>query len=167
MAATVTIQEHNTSTPGTLTDKTGGTVRCKMADDSTVDSTFPMPKPVTGVTRSFEKWLRLRIGATPPTGAISNPRFYASGTAANLTVYCRTPSPSQSYVAPVQAPNDTGDDITSFTGLAPKSLGAVAAQTADTDIGDFLVIWTTITSSISAPQAPSPTFTLTFAYDET
>lgn len=47
MAATVTILEKN-GAGGTTTDKTGGTVRLKKADNSTVDLINPLVKPAAG-----------------------------------------------------------------------------------------------------------------------
>jgi len=52
MAATVTILEKN-GAGGTTTDKTGGTVRLKKADNSTVDLINPLVKPGQVATGHF------------------------------------------------------------------------------------------------------------------
>ena len=107
MVATVTINEHNTSTPGTRTDKTSGTVRFKKADNATVDINNPLVKPPTGNDRSYEKWLRARIGATGPTGQITNLQFYSSGSlGAGAVIYIRTTNPGV-YATPATPSDDT------------------------------------------------------------
>ena len=74
MVATVNIIERNGS-GSTWTAKDSGTVRFKNANDNQVDAANPLVIP-PGATNdwSFEKWLWLRIGATPPSDNISNVR---------------------------------------------------------------------------------------------
>lgn len=168
MPASVTIQEHNTSTPGTRTDKTSGVIRCRGNDSAAVDASDPLQKPSAGnYTRSYEKWLRLRIGATPPGGVITNLQFYTSGgPGGGAVVYVRTTNPTV-YSAPALPSDDTsGTDATSFTPASRKSLGSATYSTANTDIGDFCVLWMTLDSTVSAPQSPTPNLNLFFSYDE-
>lgn len=168
MPASVTIQEHNTSTPGTRTDKTSGVIRCRSSDSSAADTTDPLVKPTTGnVTRSYEKWLRLRIGATPPNGTITNIQFYTSGgPGGGATVFVRTSNPS-SYSTPSIPANDlAGTDATTFTTSSRKSMGAGPFSSANTDIGDFCVLWMKLDDTVSAPQSPTSNLNLFFSYDE-
>lgn len=169
MAALVTIQEHNSSTPGTRTDKTSGTVRLRANDSDAVDNANPLVKPTTGnFTRSYEKWLRLRIGATGPTGDIQNVQFYTSGSpGGGATVYVRTTNPT-SYSTPAVPADDTaGTDATTFVTGARKACGAGPYTGTNTDFGDFIVLWMTLDDSVTAPQNPSPTLNLFVSYDET
>lgn len=169
MPATVTIQEHNTSTPGTRTDKTGGIIRCRNSDSAVVDANNPLQKPSTGnFTRSYEKWLQLRIGATPPGGVITNIQFYTSGgPGGGSTVYLRTSNPV-SYSTPAVPANDAaGTDATAYTVGSRKSMGAGPYSSPNTDIGDFCVLWMTLDDSVSAPQSPTSSLNLFFSYDET
>lgn len=169
MAAIVTIEEHNSATPDTRTDKTGGTVRCKKADNATVDSVDNLVKPGVGLfDRSYEKWLRLRIGATAATGLLSNPQFYTSGsTGGGSVVYIRTTNATVYATPAIPADDTAGTDITTYVTGSRKSLGTIAAQTINTNIADFAVLWMTIDDTISAPQNPTSTLVLNFAYDET
>lgn len=167
MPAIVTLNEHNTSTPGTRTDKTSGVVRCKTVDSASVDSNNPLSKPIAGYNRSYEKWLRLRIGSTGPGGQITNLQFYTSGSpGTGIAVYARTANPS-SYSTPAIPSDDTaGTDATTFTTSARKSMGAGPYTATDTDIGDFCVLWMTVGTTVSVPQSPTPDLTLFFSYDE-
>ena len=174
MAANVSILEWNgTSGSQTSTDKTSGTIRYKAADNATVDGNNPLVKPSTGNFRSFEKWTRLHIGATGPTGSISSPRFYTDGAnsfGAGITAFIRTTNPGI-YATPATPANDTsGTDQFSFTSSSPKALDVANSgpfSGTNTDFGDFAVIWMTLSTSVSAPQNPTASETLTYAYDET
>ena len=171
MAATVTINENNTSVAGTRTDKTSGTVRFKKADDANVDINNPLVKPSAGNDRSYEKWLRARIGSTGPIGQITNLQLYSSGSlGSGAVVYARTTNPGV-YATPVIPANDTaGTDLSTFVTGARKSLGVTNAAPytgTNVDFGDFAVLWATIDNTIAAPQNPTTTMTVTMSYDET
>ena len=81
MPADVLIRELNGVSPGTPTDKTDGTIQFKVTDDPTVESPIENPViiPPSGSAYSYEKALRLRIGATGPTNEIDSPRAYNDG----------------------------------------------------------------------------------------
>lgn len=168
MPASVTINEHNTSTPGTRTDKTAGVIRCKSADSSVVDANNPLQKPTTGnFTRSYEKWLRLQIGATGPGGAITNIQFYTTGGAGGgATVYVRSTNPTTYSTPAVPANDDSGTNATTFTTASRKTLGAGPYSSINTDIGDFCVLWMTLDDTVTAPQSPTSSLNLFFSYDE-
>ena len=170
MAATVLIREKN-GAGETATDKTSGTVRFKAADNATVDINNPLVKPTAGNFRSYEKWLRLNF-STGPTGQITSPRFYTDGSngfGTGIALYARTTNPG-SYSTPVTPSDDSaGTDAFSYTSGASKALDVANAGpfTGTGDKGDYLVLWITLASSVSAPQNPTASETLTFQWDET
>lgn len=174
MPATVNILEWNGAAASpTKTSKTSATVRFKKADNATVDSNNPLVKPASGFDRSMEKWLRLAIGATAPTGSITNPQFYTDGAGygTGITALARTTNAGV-YAAPAIPADDTTNatsDLFTFTSAARKDMDAVNAgpfSTANTDIGDFLVCYLRIDNTVTAP-ATLAAETLTFTYDET
>lgn len=169
MVATVTINEHNSATPNTRTDKTSGTIRCRASDSAVVDSANPLSKPGIGLfSRSYEKWLQLRIEATGPGGVIDNVQFYTSGGAGGgATVYVRTVNPSV-YATPAIPVNDTAGTVaTTFTTGARKPMGTGPYSSINTNIGAFCVLWMTLDDTVTAPQSPTPSLNLYFSYDET
>ena len=48
----------------TGTNKTGGSIRFKMADNATVDLADPIPVPSSGTAYSMQKWLRMNVSGT-------------------------------------------------------------------------------------------------------
>lgn len=172
MAASVQILEKNTSGE-TATDKTSGSIRFKNADNATVDANNPLVKPTSGQDRSFEKWLRLHIAGTGPTGVITNPQFYSDGTnnfGTGITCFIRTTNPG-SFSTPAEPANDSaGTSVFSFSSGSRKDMDAVNAgpfSGTNLDIADYAVLWMTIDSTVSAPQNPTPSETFSFSYDET
>lgn len=174
MAATVIIREYNgTSGAEVGTDKTSGTIRFKNADNATVDANNPLVKPSAGVDRSFEKWLRLRITGTGPTGQITNPQFYTDGTnnfGTGISAFIRTTNPGV-YATPAEPGSDAaGTDIFTYNTGSRKDMDAVNAGPftgTNTDIADFAVLWMTLATTVTAPQNPTASETITFSYDET
>jgi len=169
MAATVTINEHNTSTPDTRTDKTSGVIRCRANDSATVDANNPLQKPGSGLfTRSYEKWLQLRIGATGPGGVINNLQFYTTGGAGGgAVVYVRTTNPTV-YATPAVPANDSaGTAATTYTSGARKAAGTGPYSSINTNIGDFIVLWMTLNDTVAAPQSPTSNLNIFVSYDET
>lgn len=170
MAATVDIYEKNTVSE-TGTSKTSGTIRFKKADDATVNASNPLVKPTSGSDRSYEKWLRLHIGGTGPTGSITSPKFYTSGNqGTGATTYIRTTNPG-SFTTPAIPSDDTaGTDATTYTSSGKKDIDVANAGPytgTNTDIADYAVLWTTLSTSVTAPQNPTSTITLSFEYNET
>lgn len=169
MPATVTIEEHNSATPDTRTDKTSGIIRCRANDSAVVDANNPLQKPApTLFTRSFEKWLQLRIGATGPGGNITNLQFYTTGGAGGgATVFIRTTNPTV-YATPAIPANDAaGTNATTYTTGSRKAMGVGPYTSINTNIGDFAVLWMTLDDTVSAPQSPTSNLNLFFSYDET
>lgn len=170
MAATVVVNEWNgTSGAQVATDKTGGTIRYKKADNATVDSVSPLQKPTTGqFDRSHKKYHRLRIGATGPSGSITNVRCYTTGApGTGGVIYGRS---AAAYSTPAAA-DGTGEgstylDVATWTSGAPKSLGAGPYSGTNTDIGDFVESYMRVADNIAAPGTTGLT-TFTYQWDET
>lgn len=162
MAATVQIVEKN-GAGGTATDKTGGSIRFKNADNATVDTGNPLVKPGAGVDYSFEKWLRLNVSGGTYT-EISNIKAYmdgANGLGSGVTLYAKAVT---SYATPAEATATTGyADAFTYTSGSPLSLGA-GPYTSTGEKGDHLVMMMTIGTTASGGITPSET--LTFAWDE-
>lgn len=168
MAATVLIREKN-GAGETATDKTSGTIRCKNADDATVDLNNPLVKPGVGqVDRSFEKWLRMNVSVAP-AGNITSPKVYMSGSSATgQTLWWKTTNPG-SYTQPAEATTDTGyTDAFSFTSGSPKAMDVANAgpYTGTGDKGDYLVMFMKVDENIAAPGAIAAK-TMTLQWDET
>lgn len=161
MAATVTIVEKN-GAGGTQTDKTGGTIRFKNADNSTVDLNNPMVKPASGSDFSFEKWLRANVAGTYTQ--ITNLKVYtdgSSGLGTGVNVWGKTVA---SYATPVEATATTGyENVFTWTSGAPKSLG-VGPFTGTGEKGDHAVLMCEVTDTASGGLTASET--LTMAWDE-
>ncbi len=174
MAADVHIYEWNgTSGSQASTDKTSGTLRYKAADNSTVDANNPLVKPTSGNTRSYEKWTRFHIGSPGPVGSITSPKFYTDGSnsyGTGITAFIRTTNPG-AYATPAIPADDTaGTDQFTYTSASPKALDVANPgpfSGTNTDFGDFAVLWMTLATTVSAPQNPTASETLTYAYDET
>ena len=161
MAATVTIVEKN-GAGGTQTDKTGGTVRFKNADNSTVDLNNPMVKPNSGSDWSFEKWLRANVAGTYTQ--ITNLAAYTDGSSGLGTGVNLWGKATATYATPAEGTASTGyANMFTYTSGAPLSLGA-GPFTGTGEKGDHLVMLCEVTSAASGGLTPSETLTL--AWDE-
>lgn len=162
MAATVQIIEKN-GAGGTPTDKTGGNVRLKKADNSTVDFNNPLVKPATGSDWSFEKWLRLNV-----TGGsysqITNIRAYfdgSSGLGTGINLWAKAVN---AYATPALGSSSSGyANAFTYEEGAPLSLGA-GPFTGAGEKGDHLVLLAEVTAAAAGGLTPSES--LTFAWDE-
>jgi hypothetical protein len=164
MVATVTIGEKN-GAGATYTDKTSGTVRFKNADNATVDTADPMVIPPSGSDWSYEKWLRLRIGATGPSVQITNLKFYtdgANGLGTGVSLWAKAVT---SYATPAEGTSSSGyTSAFTYTSGSALSLGAGPYTATNTEMGDHCVLLLEVASTASQGQTPSET--LTFSYDE-
>ena len=162
MAATVQIVEKNTA-GGTTTDKTGGTVRFKKADNSTVDLVNPLVKPSSGSDWSFQKWLRLNVTGGTYT-QITNIRAYMDGSSGLGTGVNLWGKATASYATPAQETASTGyANMFTYTSGSPLSLGG-GPFTSTGEKGDHLQMALEVTDAASGGLTPSET--LTIAWDE-
>lgn len=146
----------------TATDKTGGTVRMKNADDAVVDLNDPLVVPASGSEWSFQKWLRLQ--ATGTFTQISNLVAYTdggNGFGTGVNLWWRA---AASYVQPAKETASTGYvDAFSYVAGAPLSLG-VGPFTTPGDIGSYLVQAMEVLPTASQGQLTPET--ITFGWDE-
>jgi hypothetical protein len=162
MPATVQIIEKN-GAGGTATDKTGGTVRLKKADNSTVDLVNPLVKPGAGSDWSFQKWLRLNVtgGTYSQITAIRAYTDGSSGLGTGINLWAKA---TATYTTPIQETVNTGyANAFTYTSGAPLSLGA-GPFTGTGEKGDHLQLAAEVTSAAAGGLTPSET--LTFEWDE-
>lgn len=164
MVATVRVVEKNGSSASpTLTQKDGGTVRFKNADDANVDLNNPMVIPSSGSDWSFEKWLRLEITGGTFT-EITNLKFYTDGAnnfGTGVNLWAKNVA---TYATPAEGTGSTGySDAFGYTSAAPLNLGA-GPYTAVGEIGDHVVMLLEVQSTAASGVLPGET--VTFAYDE-
>jgi len=177
MAATVQVREKN-GAGETPTQKDGGTVRFKNADDATVDLNNPLIIPTSNTEYSYEKVLRMYIGGTGPSSQITNLEFYMDGAKgwsagkklwarAIGTTYYQPGAPTETNDPPQVPVNGTPSactDAFTYTSGSPLSLGAGPYSTTSTDMGDYLYLVFEVEIGetpelVTAEQA-------TFEYDE-
>lgn len=177
MSAIVEWREWNGTTGSpTQTDKTSGTIRYKQANNATVDANNPLSAPVSGNTWSFDKWMQLFIGGTGPTGSITNLQFYTDGTnsyGTGITAFILTTNPaSGAFATPVNPGTDTGyTNMFTYISSGAKNMDASTAGApysgTNINIGDFAQMHMTLANTVSAPQNPTASETLTVSWDET
>ena len=176
MAASVLVREKN-GTLETPTDKTSGTCRFKNADNATVDTSNPLIVPTANTEYSYEKWLRMYIGATGPSSQITNLEFYMDGSkgwAAGIKMWAVAES---TYATPA-VPTETNDppqapvtgtpgamtDAFTYTSGSPLDLGTGPFSSTSSDMGSYLVA--VLEVEIASSPGVIATETGTFEYDE-
>jgi len=176
MAATVNVREKN-GAGEVATIKDSSTVRFKNADDANVDLVSPLIVPTSNTEYSFEKWLRMYIGATGPSSQITALEFYmdgAKGWAAGVKLWAKavaafsTPAvPTETNDPPLMDVNGTpgaGTDAFTYTSGAPLSLGAGPYSSTTTDMGSYLILCAEV--EIGSAPGLLVAETATFEYDE-
>lgn len=162
MVATVQIVEKN-GTAGTNTQKDGGTIRFKNADNATVDTNNPLVVPTSGTEYSYEKWTRLKVTVAPDTN-ISNLKFYTDGSNGWTGVGLHAKAVT-AYATPALATATTGyTNAFTYTSGSALDLGT-AAVTGTGEKGDHAVLIMTVGTSASAGVLTAET--ATYSYDET
>ena len=167
MPATIVLNEWNGGIGSPVkTSKAASIILPRANDSAVVDSLNPVPIPKAGVSRSYEKWLRFRIGATGPAGTITNLKFYTGGVnllGSGIMLYAGAEA---DYDQPTVADSTyaTVDALTYVVGGA-LSLGAGPFSSINTDIGEFCVLQVDV--SPIAAEGLSGTMVPTFSYDET
>ena len=167
MAAT--IQIHEMSGADTGVDKTSGTVRFKLADNSTVDTNDPLQVPGAGTDYSYSKKLRPYMEAPPGTN-ISNLRWYTDGTSGFGTGIALTAKNiGTTFGANYDTAMTGGADLFSYTSGSPldgdgTDTGPFVPADDNTYVGDLIELQMSVASTASN-GALTPE-TLTLAYDE-
>lgn len=164
MAATVNIIERNGST-GTATTKTSGTIRFKNADNAVVNTSNPMVIPAAGDDFSYEKWVVLRIGATPPSDVINNVKVYtdgANGFGTGIDVFARSAS---AFSTPSEPTTTTGlTSIWGYTAGGALALSSTNYSGSGTYVGSHVVMTMRVQSTATVGALAAET--ITFIYDE-
>lgn len=166
-----TVQVHEWTSTGAQTNKTGGALRFKNANNATVDTDSAMTRQTTagGVDYSFEKYTRLKITGLSTAGstaaAISNLRFYtdgANGMGTGITVFSKA---TTGFTAPAH-PSSTTGFTGSFTYVSTASLTlSTGTHSALGHVGKFAVHLCRVTTGVTAGISNNET--VTYAYDET
>jgi hypothetical protein len=163
MAAVVEIREKN-GAGETPTTKTSSTIRFKNADDANVDLNDPIVRPGAGSVYSYEKALRLYIGATGPTGSITSPRAFSDGANGFGTGVTMEAGVTGTYVQPVSTNSAIGTvDLFSYTSGSPRTMDVTNAgpYTGTTlDIADYLYLQAEVANTASPGLTPSETLTI-------
>jgi len=165
MAAAMKIKELSASMAGT--DKTGGTVRFKLADNVTVDSNNPVTIPSGAylTRRSYTKQLRM-FCATAPNTQINNLQVYTdgSGFGTGINVYASPIAPAV-FSANATTWASTTDFFTYVTGARlDMDANDSAIITATGFGGDILKIQLCVASNAISGTLTAET--VTFSYDE-
>lgn len=175
MGAIVTVREKNLAAEVASSCSSG--LLFKVADSPGVCTDDPLIIPASSVHRSVEVWLRLFFGPVGPFTSLTAPKFYADGAnglGAGVTLYARTTNPG-TYSTPSTPANDSaGTDAFTYTAASPKALDVANAgpfSGSNTDFGDYIVLWMTITTAALSQGKPAefrlPIEQLFFTYSET
>ena len=166
MTAVMKIYELSASRAGT--DKTGSTIRFKLADNANVDTNNPLTIPSSGSykTKSYSKHIRLYC-ATAPDTQIDNLRFYSDGTnnlCASVDVYAS--NIGIRFDGNATGAAVTANDLFSYTSGSPMDVDAIhtSAVTATGFCGDIIKMQMLVASDATSGAKPSET--IMFAYDE-
>lgn len=166
MAATIEIRSHHASAADAGVDVAAGTLRFKVADNSTVDTADPIPIPGAGDGYSFLKHCRF-YAAVAPDNLIDNLEFYTdgdgSGMGTGVTIDAIATTAYDDPLANGTAQMTGGTDIFDYVSSATLSMGGSASATGS--FGDY-VRMQMIVSSTASQGTISPGETLTFSFDE-
>jgi hypothetical protein len=164
-----TIQIHEMSALTTGVNKTGGTVRFKAADDSTVDTNNPIQVPPSGTNYSYTKKLRAYMEA-PPSVNVSNLRWYTDGSSGFGTgIGVNYKNLGNTWSANYNTAMTGGTDLFTKTSASPivgdaTNTGPFLPAADNSYIGDLLELQMWVASTATNGQLSGETFTL--AYDE-
>lgn len=165
-----TVQIHEWTSTGSKTNKTGGSIRFKNANNSAVDTDNAMIRQTTagGVDYSFEKWTRLKITGltTGSTGSvISGLKFYTDGAESfgtGVKMFSRTAS---TWATPIEPASTTGF-VGAFTYVSTAALAMSTGSYGTTGYhGSWAIHMVRVTTGVVAGLTPQETGT--YAYDET
>lgn len=157
------------------TDKTGGTIRFKTADNAIVDTNDGVQRPPTGRNYSREKWIRTRI-QSGTFNEISNIRFGTDGAnslGTGLDIWVAKDATYSTPVVPSNADDPPKHDAVamvnafSYTQGVPLTLGAGPYDSTGLpkSVGDFLVLVGEVDST--AGTGSSAVENINFYWDET
>ena len=165
MTAAMKIHEMSASMTGT--DKSASTVRFKLADDATIDSSDPITVPSGNYSNhSYHKKLRM-FCATAPSTQIDNLQMYSDGSSGFGTgVTVNATNHGVTFTANATGPLAGGKDLFGFISGAAMNIDAIdtAALTATGYGGDIVALQMEVASTAGAGALTDET--ITFSYDE-
>jgi hypothetical protein len=175
MAADIQIREYNGTQGAEVgTDKTGGTIRAKNADNATVDNADPLIIPTSNTEYSFEKFIQAFFN-TAPSVEITNLEAFMDGTnnyGTGIKAWYRILA---SYTTPA-VPTETNDppqvpvggtpvaaaDLFALTSASPGALGA-GPHTGTGQKGSFILVVMEAETTASQGALTAETFTLRYS----
>ncbi len=166
MAATIEIRSYHGATPDSGTDRAGGTVRFKQADNDTVDANNPIPIPGGGTNYSFKKQLRYYASVTP-ANVIDTLRWYTDGANGLGTGVGLNVKSNATYQDPVGLGSSdmTGTtDAFSSTSGSPLTVTGSITNPSTGAFGDYVHLQMTVINTASSGTTPSET--TTYQFDE-
>lgn len=179
MPATVIINRiTGASGSPTKTNVTGINTRLNAEDaHSTAGTTNSILIPPTGTNYSF--WAAFRLAITAITGGtISNIKWFTDGTNSlgsgvaavvnTATAYTQatgTPGTTGTQLTTGNYPTLAGAPVSAFNYTSASPLSVAGSSSAVGDVGDIVVLQTTVAST--AGQGATPQETVTFRYDDT
>jgi len=167
MASTIQIHEMSGLTTGT--DKTSGTVRFKLADNATVDTSNPLVVPAAGSDYSYTKQLRAYMEA-PPSSSVSNLKWYSDGfNSFGTGITVNALNKGTTWVANYETEATGGADLFSYASGTPldgdtTDAGPFTLSDDDSYIGDLILLQMIVAST--ATNGVKSAETLTFSFDE-
>lgn len=166
MAVTMEIRSFHGATPDAGTDRNGGTVRFKQADNDTVDANNPIPIPGAGTNYSFKKQFRYFV-ATTPANLIDTLRWFTDGANSLGTAIGLNVKSNSTYQDPIAL---AANDMTGSTDAFASTAGSPLTVTGNINnpstgvFGDFVHLQMTVGTTAGSGTTPSET--TTFQYDE-
>jgi hypothetical protein len=165
MAATIEIRSYHGSTPDSGTDKAGGSVGFKAADNDTVDANNPIVIPTADDAFSFLKQFRFYAASTP-SNAIGNLKFYMDGSngyGTGITLQCKQETGYTDPIALGSADATGCTDAFTYTSGSPLAItGSWSSGTGP--FGYYLKVQMKVHHD--AVQGTTASEAMSFAYDE-
>ena len=161
MAAVLSLRVRYGTSPGTESAAVTG-IDLISADNATNSLANRQANPITVGTRSFEKWVCLKVD-TAPANAVANFKIWGDGAvAANTTLYWGA---TATYATPVNTASTVATTNFNTVTSAAKGTwhaGSLSAQNAITDYSVFQL-------DVASGASPGnwPTETVSYSYDET
>ena len=166
-----TVQIHEWNAADFQTNKTGGSIRFKNANNATVDTDNALIRQTTagGSDFSYEKWTRLKITGLSTAGStgsvISALKFYTDGANSFGTGVAMFTRSASTFASPIE-PTSTTLFVGSFTYVSTAALAlSTGTFSARGHIGVFASHLVKVTTGVVAGLTPNETGT--YAYDET
>lgn len=165
MAATIQIHELTTDAT-TGVDKTSGTVRFKLANNTTVDASDPMVVPGAGSDHSYTKKLRAYMEA-PPDTQISDMAWYSDGSNGFGTGVTCTAKNLGTTFGTQNDSDHSGTDFFTYTSGSPldgdgTDTGPFVPGDDDSYIGDIVEFQLHVASTASNGSLTPETVTLSW-----